>query len=378
MGLAEIVRAVGDRYLRTRKTTPFQRKALWLIQLCRTAALGSLVAVCDGCAREHWIFRSCRNRNCPRCQVQARTAWLVARERELLPVPYFHVVFTVPEVFNTIALYCPEAFYAALLRAAGNALLDVGRVKLKARMGCLAVLHTWGQNLSLHPHVHCVVPGGGFSLEGRKWISLRKASYLLPLSVLRARFKTLLCQSLYEAIRSGQLARLPASENPWQIIAKAATQQWIVYAKRPFGGPEQVLEYLSRYTHRVAISNSRILSFADDKVAFRWRDYADGNRSKTMTLDALEFLRRFLLHVLPDGFVRIRYFGFLGNHNRHKNIEAARELIGCSRELRFRGRPKPLALCPACHAARRTAATDDRLSVELRPPPARRTAFHAV
>jgi hypothetical protein len=375
--LAEIVRAVGDRYLRTRKTTPFQRKALWLIQLCRTAAMGSVLTWCDGCGRERWMFRSCRNRNCPGCQARARDAWLASRERELLPVPYFHVVFTVPEVFNTIALYCPEAFYAALQRAAGNALLDVGRVKLKARMGCLTVLHTWGQNLSLHPHVHCVVPGGGFSLEGTtRWMALRKASYLLPVNVLRARFRTVLCQSLYQAIRNGELARLPRSENPWQIIAKAATQQWIVYAKRPFGGPEQVLEYLSRYTHRVAISNARILSFADDKVSFRWRDYADGNRSKIMTLDAVEFLRRFLLHVLPDGFVRIRYFGFLGNHNRHKNIEVARKLIGCSGELRFRERPKPPVLCSACYAARRADRDSGRLPArEFRPPP---SATHTV
>jgi len=294
-------------------------------------------------------------------------------------VPYFHVVFTVPEVFNTIALYCPEAFYAALLRAAGNALLDVGRVKLKARMGCLTVLHTWGQNLSLHPHVHCVVPGGGFSLEGSRWVSLRNAAYLLPLNVLRARFKTLLCQSLYEAIRSGELARLPRPENPWQIIAKAATQQWIVYAKQPFGGPEQVLEYLSRYTHRVAISNARILSFAEDKVSFRWRDYADGHRSKIMTLDALEFLRRFLLHVLPDGFVRIRYFGFLGNHHRHSNIEAARKLIGCSLELRFRQRPKLPVLCAVCYACRDSGRDNGRLSARDRPPPpVTRTASHVV
>jgi hypothetical protein len=332
--------------------------------------MGSVLTLCDGCGRERWMFRSCRNRNCPGCQAEARAGWLAAREKELLPVPYFHVVFTVPEVFNVIALYCPEAFYAALLRAAGNALLDVGRVKLKARMGCLTVLHTWGQNLSLHPHVHCVVPGGGFSLEGTRWNALRKASYLLPVSVLRARFKTVLCQSLYQAIRNGELARLPKSENPWQIIAQAAMQQWIVYAKRPFGGPEQVLEYLSRYTHRVAISNARILSFSDGQVSFRWRDYADGNRSKIMTLDAVEFLRRFLLHVLPDGFVRIRYFGFLGNHNRNKNIEAARKLIGCSGELRFRKRPKPPVLCSACYADRRSERENGPFSVhELRPPP---------
>ena len=284
-----------------------------------------------------------------------------------------------PAILNQLAVYCPEAFYAVLLRAAGNALLDVGRVKMRARLGCLTVLHTWGQNLSLHPHVHCVVPGGGFSLDGKRWISLRKPSFLLPVSVLRARFRTLLCQGLYEAIRNGELSRLPATDNPWQMIAKAAAQTWIVYAKRPFGGPEQVLGYLSRYTHRVAISNGRILAFADDKVSFRWRDYADGNRSKVMTLDAIEFLRRFLSHVLPDGFVRIRYFGFMANHNRTKNIEKARTLLGVSRELHPRACPRPLVLCPACRASSfgRTFS-DRRREYTVRPPPTYPDASHAA
>ncbi len=376
--LAEIARAVGERYLRVRRTTPFQRKALWAIQRCRTMAMGSVLAVCDNCGREHAQFRSCRNRHCPRCQAQARAAWLTARQQELLPVPYFHVVFTVPEIFNVFALYCPETFYAALLRAAGNALLDVGRVKLKATLGCLAVLHTWGQNLSLHPHVHCVVPGGGFSRDGR-WIRVRKSSFLLPINVLRARFRTVLCQALYDAIRRGELKRLPASENPWEIIAKAAAQKWIVYAKAPFGGPEQVLEYLSRYTHRVAISNSRILSFADGTVTFRWRDYADGNRSKIMTLDAIEFLRRFLMHVLPDGFVRIRYFGFLGNHHRKRRIARARQLLGSASAHSFAVATKPRVVCPACHASAFSSSDGSpHTRPPVRPPPPAFSASHAA
>lgn len=347
---------------------------MWAIQHCRTEALGAVFATCERCGREHRQLRSCRNRHCPRCQTQARVAWLEARAQELLPVPYFHVVFTVPEIFNVFALYCPEAFYAALLRAAGNTLLDVGRVKLKAKLGSLAVLHTWGQNLTLHPHVHCVVPGGGFSLDGERWVSVRKASFLLPVNVLRARFRTLLCQGLYESIRRGELAHLPSTENPWQIIAKAAAQRWVVYAKPPFGGPQQVLEYLSRYTHRVAISNSRILSFHNDQVTFRWRDYADNNRSKVMTLEAVEFLRRFLMHVLPEGFVRIRYFGFLGNHQRSKRVEEARRLLGFRREVRSPVE-KPPVLCPECHASDVT----DRTRVSLvRPPPAGTHASHAA
>jgi hypothetical protein len=254
------------------------------------------------------------------------------------------VVFTVPEILNELALYCPEIFYAALLQAAGNALLDVGLAKLQARLGCLTILHTWGQNLSLHPHVHCVVPGGGFSPDGRRWIALRNPRFLLPINVLWRRFRTLLIKALRAAERSGKFERLPATVTPHLLIEGAAAQKWIAYAKRPFGGPEQVLEYLSRYTHRVAISNRRIVSFADHKVTFQWRDYSDGNRSKLSTLDALEFLRRFLMHVLPDRFVRIRYFGFLGNRHRRRNIQLARTLIGVGEPARFRERVKPRLL----------------------------------
>jgi len=367
--LGEIARAVGEDYLRTRRTTPFQRKAFRAIQRCRTEAMGSILAVCDNCGAEHPLFRSCRNRNCPRCQAQARAGWLEAREQELLPVPYFHVVFTVPEMLNPIALYCPEVFYAALLRAAGNALLDVGQTKLHARLGCLTVLHTWGQNLSLHPHVHCVVPGGGFSLDGRRWIGVRKSSYLLPIKVLSRRFRTLLCESLRAAARSGKLERLPKNVPLHLTIEGAAAQEWIAYAKSPFGGPEQVLEYLSRYTHRIAISNRRILSFTDQEVTFEWRDYADGNRIKHSTLDVFEFLRRFLMHVLPDRFVRIRYFGYLAGRKRGTNIELARALIGSPIPLCFRESSKPLILCPACHAARVASFEVLHIAGYVRPPP---------
>lgn len=348
--VGEIVRAVGEEYLRTRRTTPFQRKALRAIGRCRTEAMGWKEEVCDQCGRGFPLFRSCRNRNCPQCQAQARAKWLKAREGELLPVPYFHVVFTVPEVLNKIALYCPEIFYAVLLRAAGRTLLDVGMSKLQAVLGALIILHTWGQNLSLHPHAHCVVPGGGFSRDRSRWISVPNPRFLLPVKVLRRRFRTLLCQALGAAARNGKLARLPQEVSVEEIIREARTKEWVVYAKPPFGGPEQVLEYLSQYTHRVAISNGRIVSFSNHQVTFRWRDYADGNRSKVSTLDALEFLRRFLLHVLPDRFVRIRYFGFFSNRHRAENIRRARVLIGRRGELRFRAHPTPALLCPSCYA----------------------------
>lgn len=351
MSLGDIVRVIGAAYVRARATTPWQRKALRAIQRCRTAAMGSVYRVCDRCGDEHLVFRSCRNRHCPGCQAQARNEWLEARQRELLPVPYFHVVFTVPEMLNEIALYCPEVFYAALLRAAGNTLLDVGRSKLKAQLGCLTILHTWGQNLSLHPHVHCVVLGGGFSFDGKRWISLRNPSYLLPIDVLRRRFRTLLCKYLRVAERNGKLHRLPKEVLPHATIEGAVAQKWVVYAKPPFGGPQQVLKYLSRYTHRIAISNRRIISFKDNKVTFKWRDYANSNRVKLMTLEAPEFLRRFLLHVLPPGFVKIRYFGFLANGRRAQKLAHARSLLGVTAPARIEERVKVPVLCPACYAA---------------------------
>lgn len=373
--LGEITRAIGDEYLRVRSTTPFQRKALRAMQRCRTEAMGSVRGVCDSCGAEHLMFRSCRNRNCPRCQAQCRAAWLEAREKELLPVPYFHVVFTVPEMLNAIALYCPEVFYAALMRAAGHALLDVGRTKLGAELGCLTVLHTWGQNLSLHPHVHCVVPGGGISLDGQRWVAVRKSSYLLPIKVLSRRFRTLVCESLREAAREGRLERASVVVPLYSTIEGAAAQEWIAYAKQPFGGPEQVLAYLSRYTHRVAISNHRILLFADKKVTFAWRDYADDHRVKHMRLDAFEFLRRFLMHVLPDRFVRIRYFGFMANRQRASNIARVRDLIGCRAAVRPARRIAPRVLCPACQAAAAQPFIAKRgRGGAVRPPPVGRSA----
>jgi Putative transposase/Transposase zinc-binding domain len=351
--IGEIVRGEAEQFLRRHRVTPQQRKALAYMARCRTESMGLLgKAACEECGAEYPIFRSCRNRNCPGCQAAARAAWLEARERELLDVPYFHVVFTVPEELNVIALWCPEVFYAALLQAAGKALLDVGFTKLQARLGVLAILHTWGQNLWLHPHAHCVVPGGGFAADGKRWISVPNPEYLLPVKVLWRHFRTLLCRRLRAAARRGQLRRLPAEVSAEQVIAAAAAKPWVVYAKAPFGGPEQVLEYLSQYTHRVAISNSRILAYENGEVTFRWRDYADGNRVKESTVTAEEFLRRFLLHVLPARFVRIRYFGFFANGHRAENIQQARALIGRLELLRFhRERVKPPRLCPACRLA---------------------------
>ncbi len=375
--MGEIVRGESEQYLRTHRATREQRKALAFMGRCRTESMGVLnKAVCEGCGVEYPVFRSCRNRNCPGCQAAARAAWLEAREQELLDVPYFHVVFTVPEELNVIALWCPQVFYAALLRAAGQALLDVGLSKLEARLAVLTILHTWGQNLWLHPHAHCVVPGGGFSIDGKRWISVPNPQYLLPVKVLSRRFRTLLCRQLRRAAGAGQLHRLPPEISAEQTIATVASKKWIVYAKPPFGGPEQVLEYLSQYTHRVAISNSRILAYENHQVTFRWRDYADSNRVKECTIEAQEFLRRFLMHVLPERFVRIRYFGFWSNRHRTENIQRARVLIGQREPLRFRAeRVKPQRLCPDCRAALLVASHDPLQSTAtLRSPPAANAA----
>ena len=246
-------------------------------------------------------------------------------------MPYFHVVFTVPEALNVFALYAPRLFYDLLFRAAGGALVDVARSRLQIQPGCLCVLHTWGQTLTLHPHIHCVVPGGGFS-QRRQWRSVPKSTFFLPVRVLSRRFRTLLTGSLREAWRDGTL-KLPEpvladSVALDLLLARAGATDWVVYCKPPFGGPEQVLGYLANYTHRIAISNSRILSFDGERIRFRYRDYAHGNAEKLLTLDADEFLRRFLLHVLPPRLVRIRYYGFLANRTRAHSIDLARQLIG--------------------------------------------------
>lgn len=330
--LGAIVRTRSETFLRTHRTTAAQRKALRAIGACRTPALGGQRQLCDRCGHEHIQWHSCRNRACPRCGAAARARWLEARRTELLPVPYFHVVFTVPEVLNVIALHAPRVFYSLLFRAAGGALVDVANSRLQIQPGCLSVLHTWGQTLTLHPHIHCVVPGGGFSLHGRQWRSVAKSTFLLPVKVLSRRFRSLLTRFLREAWREGTLElpqRVLADSVALDLLlARAAATEWVVYCKPPFGGPEQVLGYLANYTHRIAISNSRIVSCDGERVCFRYRDYAHDNIEKLLSLDVDEFLRRFLLHVLPPRLVRIRYYGFLANRTRAHRVDRARQLIG--------------------------------------------------
>jgi hypothetical protein len=312
-----------------------QRKALRDIRDCRSAALGGRVEQCDRCGHRVILYNSCRNRHCPKCQAQARARWLTQREADLLPVPYFHVVFTLPSQIGRLALQNPRRIYSILFRTAAHTLLEVAADPrlLGASIGFLAVLHTWGQNLHLHPHLHCVVPGGGISLDGSRWIGCKKSSFFLPVRLLSHRFRKSFLRSLKRAFRKGSLqfhGELKALSNPAAFQAlcdQAAATDWVVHAKPPFGGPQRVLKYLARYTHRVAISNHRLRSLENGHVSFEWKDYAHRARTQLMTLDAVEFLRRFLLHVLPTGLVRIRQFGLLSNRERTRKLELCRTLI---------------------------------------------------
>jgi len=318
---------------------PRQRKVFRAIRDCRTAVLGGhveYVEQCDQCGHRVISYNSCRDRHCPKCQASSRAKWLAERQAELLPVPYFHVVFTLPQQIGGLALQNAREIYGILFRAASETLLTIAAdpKRLGAAIGFLAVLHTWGQNLHLHPHLHCVVPGGGIGPDGASWVGCRKNSFFLPRQVLGCRFRNLFLTYLKEAFREGKLrfhGELAGLARPAAFAAlcsRARRIKWVVHAKPPFGGPEQVLKYLARYTHQVAISNSRILSIECGRVTFLWKDTADGSKTKVMTLDAVEFIRRFLLHVLPGGFVRIRQFGFLANRARRGKLVLCRVLLG--------------------------------------------------
>lgn len=343
--------------------SPQQRGAFQDICNCRTAALGGHVDECDQCGHRAISYNSCRNRSCPRCLATAQAHWLDERQAELLPVDYFHVVFTLPQQIAVLALHNGRQIYSILFRAAAETLLTIAAdpKHLGAAIGFMAVLHTWGQNLHLHPHVHCVVPGGGISPDGSRWISSRK-KFFLPCKVLSRLFRKTFLTLLQKAFCKGKLRFCGDSEELAQPDAFAAycrqagKFEWVVYAKPPFGGPAQVLKYLARYTHRVAISNRRLVSLEDGKVSFQWKDYADGSQTKTMTLDAIEFIRRFLLHVPPAGFVRIRHYGFLANRVRREKLAQCRSLLATCSPCEEPGICRPTAAepqldshrCPVC------------------------------
>ena len=358
--VADLIRAQGNRFLdRYRSSFSFQQlKVLRAIQNCRTAALGGHLDLCSRCGHQAISYNSCRNRHCPKCQTQARQRWLAARQQEVLPTAYFHVVFSVPHELNVLALENPRCFYDLLFTAASATLLEVAAnpKRLGAEIGVVAILHTWGQNLLLHPHIHCVVPAGGLAPDHSRWISAKR-HFFLPIPVLRKVFRGKFVAGLKRLRQGGKLCRSgPAAlfADPKQfakLLRRLRLRRWVVYAKAPFGGPLQVLRYLGRYTHRVAISNHRLIAFDGERVSFQWKDYADGSAQKVMTLAATEFLRRFFLHVLPKGFVRIRHFGFLANRFRTRALAECRTLLAVSLPIAAADRKETATWhCPRCGA----------------------------
>lgn len=369
--VADVFRRYGQDYRQQHgaSLSMVQRRAMTAIELCRTAALGGHVERCDNCGHQRVWYNSCRSRHCPSCQSLARAEWLADRQAELLDTQYFHVVFTVPQEIASIACQNKAAVYDILFRAAAETLRTIAAdpAHLGAEIGFFGVLHTWGSNMLFHPHIHFVVPGGGISRDGTRWISCRPG-FFLPVRVLSRLFRRLFLQYLVNAYRAGRLTffsslqHLSDSASFLRYLAPLRTTEWIVYAKPPFAGPQQVLDYVGRYTHCIAISNNRLLSIDDGKVCFRWKDYRNHNRVRTMTLTAEEFIRRFLLHVLPEGFQRIRYYGFLCNRYREHKLARCRVLLGMATQPSSLGEPSndyrdryealtgaSLKECPACH-----------------------------
>jgi len=383
--LADLIRTAGTAFIeRNRQWIRWPHlKVLLAIARCRTAALGGHIDECSRCGQRATIsYNSCRNRHCPKCQTGARERWLAARRRELLPSRYVHVVFTLPPQLASVALQNKKVIYDLLLRASAETLLEVARDPrhLGAEIGFFSVLHTWNQKLRLHPHVHCVVAAGGLSLDHCRWIRSR-FRFFLPIQVLRRVFRGKFVAGLRSAFQHGQLYfsdNLSLLAQPKIFAAwlrPLFRKDWVVYSKPPFGGPEYVLQYLGRYTHRVAISNHRLVSSADQKVTFRWRDSADNNEQKLMTLSLDEFLSRFLLHLLPKGFVRIRNFGFLANRRRSTLLPLCRQVLGVLPQPQIEPavsaakQPSPLWTCPNCGGPMIVVQRFTAAQILLRSPP---------
>ncbi len=373
--VADLVRAAGEAFIeRSRRWIRWKHvKVLRAIARCRTAALGGHIDECTRCGHRAAIsYNSCRDRHCPKCQIAARDRWIAARQRELLPTRYLHVVFTLPHRLAPLVLQNKKVLYSLLFRTSAETLLEVARdpKHLGAEIGFFSVLHTWSQKLKIHPHVHCVVPAGGLSPGHTRWVRSRD-NYFLPKEVLREVFRGKFVDALEQAFQNGQLR----FEGDLKLLAQPKIfaawlrplfrQPWVVYLKRPFGGPEYVLQYLGRYTHRVAISNHRLVSFIDGQVTFRWRDSADHNRQKLLSLSVDEFLSRFLLHILPKGFVRIRNFGFLANRKRAALLPLCFQLLGSAQAPQAEQHPSSnedcpdLWRCPKCGAPMKVMPTSE-------------------
>jgi hypothetical protein len=360
--VADVIRLFGEHLLAAGPVSPARRRVMRALVACRTSRLGGHVEACDSCDYQRIAYNSCRNRHCPKCQGPRQAQWLEERAKDLLPVEYFHVVFTMPEELAAIALQNKRVVYGILFAASAATLLTIAADKkhLGAEIGFLSVLHTWSQDLRHHPHVHCVVPGGGLAPDGR-WIACRPG-FFLPVRVLGAMFRGKFVAQLRRAFErgelrfQGQLERLRERAAFAQLLDDLMQMSWVVYSKPPFGGPVQVLKYLARYTHRVAIGNRRILGIDADGVTFRWRDRAQGDRVRAMKLPGVEFLRRFLLHVLPRGFQRIRHYGLLGNRGRAVKLAASRLALGAPMPAKDDavGTPRETveARCPSCRVGR--------------------------
>ena len=366
--VADVIRtlAAADGRVPGLRVSQAGQRVMRDLTACRTAKLGGHVDACDACGELRVSYNSCGNRHCPKCQAQQRAKWLEKRCQDLLPVPYFHVVFTLPAELASLALQNQREIYGALFAATAATLRTIAAdpKHLGADIGFIAVLHTWGQTLLHHPHIHCVIPGGGLAPDAASWISCRD-DFFLPVRVLSQLFRGKMLAALKQRFAAdqlqfhGALAELADPARFRALCQQLRAKQWVVYAKPPFGGPEQVLKYLARYTHRVAIANSRITAADADSVSFRYRDYARGRRHRMMKLDAVEFLRRFLLHVLPDRFVRIRHYGFLANRARKEKLPLCRRLIARASGTDMITAPALEACleapvdygerCPACH-----------------------------
>jgi hypothetical protein len=331
--LADIFRGHGESYRRAHRLPASHKKVMRAVEVCRTQELGGHLKKCDTCGFEHPTYNSCRNRHCPKCQSLAKARWLQKQTSELLPVGYFHLVFTLPHELNGLILAHKKILLGLLFKAVGETLVEFGRTRLNGTVGIAAVLHTWDQVLKDHFHLHCLVPAGALSFDQSRWISARK-NFLFPVKALSLVFRGKFLDSLESAFDQGKL-KLPGemvspanAQTGKEELGALRKKKWVVYAKKPFGSPRTVLDYLGRYTHRVALSNDRILKVQNSQVTLSYRDRRDGDRKKTITLEAHEFIRRFLLHVLPDGFMRVRHFGFLANRAKKHALPQCRKLLG--------------------------------------------------
>ena len=379
--VGDIFRRYGPTFRQNHRLSLAQHKAMNAIEACRTATLGGHIDQCDQCGHQRISYNSCRNRHCPKCQGLARARWLEARKGQMLDVKHFHLVFTLPHQLHPLIRANEKLCFNLLFQAASQTVIQLAKEKkyLGAKAGMLAVLHTWGQNLMYHPHLHCLVPAGGLSLDGKTWIN-SSPKFFLPVKVLSRLFRGKLLAGIKQAFKDGKLtclgnlAWIDTEKKLNDFLRPIYRKEWVVYAKEPFGGIEQVIGYLGRYTHRVAIANERIIKVENDQVCFQYKDYQDQNREKVLTLDAQEFIRRFLLHILPLGFHKIRYYGILANKNRKTDLRTARKAIGQAPAKplskltflqycrQFLG--KDLLICPACKKGK-------MITIQIIPPTSR-------